>query len=113
MGAERLTKKSSANFAAQARLLSKPTQEFLGLGAAEFSLALRFDVQMGLNPTNELANVHDLMDGKAYLLVLNHKPQGYFVLTSIEESWLYTDTDGRLLVAEVQIQLLESNQNVH
>ena len=105
-----LKRSGNARWATHEIMGQKPVLEFLGPGAEQISLTMRFDITLGVKPADMLATLRATRDvGLATPFILGGKPvsDNLWVIESINESWQHIDNAGRLLVAEVEVVLLE------
>lgn len=71
---------------------------------------MRFDVALGVNPSESLAVLRFTRDaGLAVPFILEGRPvsDNLWVIESLEEKWQHIDNRGRLLVAEADVSLIE------
>lgn len=111
-----LKRSGNARWATHEIMGQKPVLEFLGPGAEQISLTMRFDITLGVKPADMLTTLRATRDvGLATPFILGGKPvsDNLWVIESINESWQHIDNQGRLLVAEAEVVLLEYvNQEV-
>jgi phage protein U len=105
---QQFKRKGVARFAEHNVLGAKPKLEFEGAGLEEIDIKVKLDVQLGLNPKEEIDILRAIRNaGKEQALIIAGKSLGKFVLFSTEEDWLVTDNRGNLLRADVTMKLKE------
>ena len=103
-----LSRKGPARYAEHNTLNGKPRLEFIGPGLDSITFDMRFDVQYGLNPRQEIERLRTIRDaGEYYSMVLAGQPLGRFVIEDVGEDWRRMDGQGRLLVAGVSVSMKE------
>jgi len=105
-----LKRSGSARWANHELVGKKPVLEFLGPDVERISLSMRFDVALGVNPSESLAVLRFTRDaGLAVPFILDGRPvsDNLWVIESLEEKWQHIDNRGRLLVAEADVSLIE------
>ncbi len=88
----------------------KPLSEFAGPGLEEISFSVRLDVQHGVIPRDELANLREIRDtGRAEILIIGGEPVTWnlWTLQSIQENHKTHTGDGKLAQADVSLTLKE------
>ena len=93
----------------------KPVMEYLGPGIEQISFTMRLDVFLGVNPSEELAVLRQMRDtGEAVSFVLEGQPvtDNLWVIESLSEDYPAIDNAGRILVANVDINLKEYVKSV-
>ncbi len=105
---DQFKRSSKARFARHDLMESKPRLQHVGSDLDEISFAIRLDVALGINPENELEKIRAiLVSGEDQLLMVGPKKVGRFVLESAEEDWSKVDHAGRIIVATVNLKLVE------
>lgn len=97
-----------ARFARHDVINSKPLIEYTGDDLDTVSLDMRFDVALGVNPRTELETLSAIKEaGEAYPLVIGGTVLADYVITDMSEDWRRIDGRGNVLIASVNVQLLE------
>ena len=100
---------TKANFAVHEVLDDKARLQYLGQALEEFSLAIALHASW-CSPETEMRKLDAMQaSGEAYRLLLGNRIFGHFVLESKTENRKYTDGDGRVILAYVQLKLKEYN----
>lgn len=100
---------TKANYAEHEVIDTKSHLQFLGLALEEFSLAITLHASW-CSPETEMRKLDAMQaSGEAYRLLLGNRIFGHFVLESKTENRKYTDGDGRVVLAYVQLKLKEYN----
>lgn len=84
--------------------------EFLGPDLDEITFRMRFDVQYGMNPKQEMDRLLDMSrTGKAETLIIGGVPLGMdkWTVRTVKQKWKTVDGRGQLLQAEVDVTLKE------
>ena len=103
-----LSRSSDIRYAQHDVIGKMPILEFVGYGLLKTKFTMRFDVSLGVSPTKCLARLQAMMNNKLYKwLVVGDEFLGRYVIESIEEVHKYHAGDGTLLVAEVNVNLIE------
>lgn len=103
-----LRRTGKAAFARHEVVDGKPRLQFTGEDIDEVSLTMTLNAALGVNPLNEIKILREIKaEGKEQRLVIGGENFGKFVLETFEDEWRKTDGRGRLLVADVQLHLLE------
>lgn len=86
----------------------KPKQEFIGPGLDTIDLVIRFDIELGVVPRDELRQLRDIRDsGVPQQFTVGGDLVGDFVLRSIGEDWRHVSRNGVLVIAYGSISLEE------
>lgn len=102
------SKQAEARFSEHTIIGKKPLLEFTGPGLESISMKIRLDAFLGINPLTEITRLAELRDaGQALPLVIGGKYKGDYVISSLSETHRTHDNQGRLLLADVQIELKE------
>lgn len=97
-----------ARFAEHQRIGYKPLIEFIGPGLQKVTYSMYIAVELGLSPAEEVLRLRGLRDAGIYNpLILDGKPIGLFVITSLSEEWNRLDNKGRLLAVSLSVSLTE------
>lgn len=97
-----------ARFARHEVINSKPLLEHTGDDLDAVSFSMRFDIALGVNPRTEMAALAAIKEaGEAYPLVIGGTVLADYVITDLSEEWRRIDGRGNVLVASVNVQLLE------
>lgn len=89
---------------------SVPAYEWLGEDAEEISFKMIFTISLGVNPAEEVARLRQMcLDGEADYLVLGDAVIGnnLWVIESVGEAAKAWDNAGNILVAEVDVKMIE------
>lgn len=100
----------SAKYSEHAIHGHKGLLEFTGLSASTASLKIKLDVNLGLDPQEELSTLHKILDNhEALPFILDGEPQGdgLWVLESIGENYEIIDNYGMATAVEVSLKLKE------
>ncbi|BFH10616.1 phage tail protein [Paenibacillus melissococcoides] len=96
---------------AEIEVLGKsPVLQPIGPGLDEARLTIRLDYLFGINVRNEVSQLTKLhRAGKPHALTIGGSPIGRYrwVITHLEQAWERIDAQGRLLTADIDIQLKE------
>lgn len=85
-----------------------PMLEFVGYGLYKASFSMRFDLSLGVAPLACLEKLQRMMNNRMYKwLVVGDEFLGRYVIESIEETHKFHAADGTLIVAEVNLNLIE------
>jgi len=104
----RLEKRLYMRLAEHEIAYTKNKLEVLGEGLSEVTLRIRFSVELGVNPKEELKTLEELLtQGEAQILMLGDENLGKYVIEEIRERVVRTDNKGNVLSAEVEIRLRE------
>lgn len=88
--------------------MGKPVKEFLGPGDSRIPLAMRFDIERGVVPRDEIRRLRKLMqEGIVLQFTVGDSLVGDFFIKDVKEEWTRFSPKGVLLVAEVTITLEE------
>ena len=105
---DQFKRSSKARFARHDLMVSKPRLEHVGADLDEISFAIRLDIALGINPKEELEKIQAILaSGEDQLLMVGPQKVGRFVLESAEEDWPQVDNQGHILVAKVNLKLVE------
>jgi len=86
----------------------KARLERTGYTLSDVTLRMKFTVEMGLDPAEELSRLEALLfEGSAHPLLLGKWNLGRFTLAEIREVITRTDGKGRILATEVEVKLKE------
>lgn len=86
----------------------KPVREFIGPGLAQIGLTMRFDLERGVIPRDELRRLRDLMDtGAVNQFTVGGEFVGDFTVENVEEEWRRFSRNGVLTTAVVAVTLEE------
>lgn len=86
----------------------KPRREFLSDGLKKYTLSVRLDAGMGVNPTKELKKLEDIRaEGVAHPLILGGDYKGRFTIDGVSHTNGATDKDGAPIVITVSINMTE------
>lgn len=97
-----------ARFARHDVINSKPLIEYTGDDLDTITLDMRFDVFLGIDPRSELDLLGAIKEsGEAYPLVIGGTVLADYVITDMSEDWRRIDGRGNVIVASVNVQLLE------
>jgi len=100
---------TTMNFAQHDVIEGKARLQKLGMGLAEFSLAIILDAGF-CTPEIEMKKLDAMQQsGKAFRLILGGRIFGKYVVEKKTENRARTDPRGRPMVAYVQLQLKEYN----
>lgn len=105
-----LERSASGRWADHELLGRKPLSEFLGPDLDEITFGMRFDVQYGMNPKQEMDRLLDMSrTGKAETLIIGGVPLGMdkWTVRTVKQKWKTVDGRGQLLQAEVDVTLKE------
>lgn len=103
-----LSGQAEARYAEHDVIGKKPKLEFIGPGIKSFSMSIRLDVGLGVNPLTQITNLEAVRDsGTAVPLVIGDNYKGDYVIDSISEDYRSHDSAGRLLLANVILNLKE------
>ncbi|MCP4021564.1 MAG: phage tail protein [Desulfobacteraceae bacterium] len=101
-------RKRKAIFAEHAVLDDKPRLQHIGNGLDEITFSIRLDISLGVDPKGQLEKIHEIQEaGEAKKLIIGGDVFGTFVLEEIEESWAVIDNKGRLINADLNLNLKE------
>ena len=104
----RLERRLSARFAEHEVVGDKARLERTGCNLSEVTLRMKFTVEMGLDPAEELSRLEVLLsEGSVHPLLLEKRNLGRFTLAEIREVITRTDGKGRILATEVEVKLKE------
>lgn len=88
--------------------LAKPLSEFLGPGLDKISLSVRFDLDRGVVPRDELRNLRLMRDGGLVLtFVIGGELVGDYTLKGLAEDWRRFNAHGVLTTAFAELSLEE------
>ncbi len=110
---DKFKRSSKARFARHNLMESKPRLQHVGADLDEISFEIRLDIALGINPEKELENLRAILaSGEDQPLMVGtrkggHKKVGRFVLESTEETWSKVDHKGHIIVATVNLKLVE------
>jgi phage protein U len=103
-----LSRESSARYHEHNIVGKKPRREFLGENLKKYTAQVRLDAGMGINPAKELQKLDDIIEiGRALPLFFGGDYKGKFTLDSISQTDSATDRDGRVIVSNVTLNLVE------
>lgn len=103
-----LSDQAEARYATHDIIGKKPLLEFIGPGIKSFSMSVRLDAALGVNPLNELTGLESIRDeGEAVPLVIGDNYKGDFVIKGISSDYRAHDNAGRLLLADITLSLEE------
>jgi len=104
----RLEKRLYKRLAEHEIAYAKNKLEVLGEGLSEVTLRVKFSVELGVNPKEELKTLEDLFtQGEAQPLMLGDENLGKYVIEELRETIVRTDNKGNILSAEVEMRLKE------
>lgn len=104
-----LTRNRAGRYHQHQVIFQKAKLEFLGPEVEKITLPIRLDVALGVNPMNEIDVIKEYVNaGERLALTIGQKYHGDWVIESFSESWDHVDNRGNLLVATVNLNLLES-----
>lgn len=107
-----LGRSSNARYEEHAVIAQKPVLELIGPGLEQISFSMRFDVALGINPIEEINRLREARDTGAVLpLTIGGNFLGDWVIEGISEDWRNIDSQGKLLVAIVQVSIKENQLN--
>ncbi|USG68381.1 phage tail protein [Brevibacillus ruminantium] len=104
------SRSASSRWATHGLLGRKPLSEFLGPELDEISFRMRFDVQQGMNPKQEMDRLLEMCrSGVAETLIIGGIALGMdqWIVKSVKQGWTLVDGAGRLLVGEADVTLEE------
>ena len=110
-----MKRSGSGRWATHEIIGQKPVMEFLGPGIEQISFNMRFDVFLGINPSDELVVLRQMRDaGEAVTLILEGQPvtDNLWVIESLSEDYPAIDNTGRILIANVDVSLKEYVKSV-
>ena len=110
-----MKRSGSGRWATHEIIGQKPVMEFLGPGIEQISFNMRFDVFLGINPSDELVVLRQMRDaGEAVTLILEGQPvtDNLWVIESLSEDYPAIDNTGRILIANVDVNLKEYVKSV-
>lgn len=84
--------------------------QFLGPDLDEITFRMRFDVQYGMNPKQEMDRLLDMSrSGKVEALIIGGIPLGMdkWTVRNVVQKWKTIDGQGRLLSSEASVTLKE------
>lgn len=103
-----LTGESEAHYHDHEIVGRKPRREFLSEGLKKYSLSIRLDASMGVNPTKELKKLEDIQAaGQASPLILGGDYKGRFTIDTVSHANGATDRDGAPIIISVTVNLTE------
>lgn len=106
---ENLTRNGGAQYQKHEVILSKAKLEFLRPELDTISLPIRLDRFLGVQPLTEINKVRLYMNNGARLpLIIGGRFYGYWVVEKMSELWKNMDNLGNIIVAEINLDLLES-----
>ena len=90
-------------------IFQKAKLEFLGEELGSIQLPIRLDVGLGINPKAEIDRIAEYITaGSRLALIVGGTFHGDWVIEKSDETWERVDNRGNLLVASVNLSLLES-----
>ncbi len=107
---DKLKRNGTGRWATHEIIGKKSVLEFLGPEIEEISFSMRFDVMLGLNPSDEVKVLRDLRDtGEVVSLIIGGKPvtENKWVVISVSEDNPYIDNKGNILVINVDVSIKE------
>jgi len=105
-----MTQKVSGRWTAQNPILCKPYPEFLGPGQRTVSLSVYISAVHGVNPRKTMERIEEAVEnGTPYNLVIGGRKvgSGQWVITDMSEAWGEIIDDGRLVAANLTLNLSE------
>lgn len=104
-----LTRNSGAQYQKHEVILSKAKLEFLRPELETISLPIRLDRFLGIDPLKEINKIKEYQStGFRLPLIIGGKFHGHWVIEKTSELWKNLDNRGNIIVAEINIDLLES-----
>lgn len=104
-----LTRTGGAQYQKHEVILSKAKLEFLRPELDTISLPIRLDKFLGVDPLTEINKMQEYKDvGYRLPLIIGGKFYGHWVIEKIGETWKNLDNRGNIIVAEINLDLLES-----
>lgn len=104
-----LSRSSGAQYQKHEVILSKAKLEFLRPELETISLPIRLDKFLGVNPLTEINQIKKYVNtGFRLPLIIGGKFYGHWVIEKMEENWKNLDNRGNIIVAELDLSLLES-----
>ena len=102
-------RKGSATFAEHLVLEGKPRLQHTGSELDRVSFTVRLDTSLGVDPAQEIQKFREIKDtGNPQKMIIGGWVFGDFVLVSLEDNWTRIDGKGRLMTADVNIELKEA-----
>ena len=107
---------SAGRWATHEVLGQKAKLEYIGPGLEEISFSILLNVGLGVSPKDELVKLRQIRDeGIACTLIIGNEPvtDNLVVLQKLDEDWQKFDGRGNLLVASVNLSLMEYVEEYH
>lgn len=106
---ESLTRNGGARYQKHQVILDKAKLEFLSPELDTITLPIRLDKFLGVNPLTEINKLRRFMNtGYRLPLIIGGKFYRHWVIESMDETWKNLDSWGNIIVAEININLLEA-----
>ena len=103
-----LKRQRAAKYAAHEVFGGKPLLEFTGLESGSFTLQIRLDAALGVDPAEKIDQIAGMLEaGQEIPLVLGGSPQGLYVIESVSEAWNVVESKGKIVSATLGVQLKE------
>lgn len=101
-------RRGSARWATHDVYAGKPKKEFIGPGLAQIGLTVRLDIERGVVPKDELAQMREQMDkGNVLQFTVGGELVGDFTIENVDEEWRRVSRTGVLTTAIVGLTLEE------
>jgi phage protein U len=101
-------RRAAARWATHNVYAGKPVKEFIGPGLAQIGLTVRFDLERGVVPRDELRQLRNLMDiGAVSQFTVGGELVGDFTVENVEEEWRRFSRTGVLTTAIASLTLEE------
>lgn len=89
---------------------AKPVQEFIGPDLDGFTMAIRLDINHGVDPTDQLNKIRDKAKaGEVLLLMIGGKRIGNYIIKNVDEEHVRHSRGGTLVLAHLNLTLEEYN----
>lgn len=103
-----LQRQRAAKYATHEVFGGKPLLEFTGLDSDSFTLKLRLDAAMGVDPASKIDEIIGMMEaGLSVPVTLGGEPQGLYVVESVSEAWDVVENKGKIVAATLTVHLKE------
>lgn len=101
---------NSERWASHEIIVEKPKSEFIGPGLDGITFTMRFDVNFGVNPRQEMDRLVDMSrNGEVHYLIIGGKGlgEGMWKIKTLGQEWTVVDNMGNVLSSKIDVTLEE------
>jgi hypothetical protein len=100
--------KTSARWQQHEVIGQKQKQEFGGPNLRTLSLAIRLDVNLGVDPEEEAKALRESVEtGEVLAFMLGGEPRGDWIVKELDEAWRNVGADGQIGIIDLSLSLEE------